>query len=480
MASDNFLMSPVSGTGDGTVGVSPVGRNDDTQDYNAIINFTSGNRGQIVTISQKYMPYFVQENATIPASGGSITFTAYTEYDIVFQSIPSWVTVSSGATTYSDGQRISASTASGATFTITASQNTSTSGRSVASSFKMGIYIGDTIQSDCQYFSVSQAGRTVQPEIIPSPTAITINYPANSTGSFSVLLNDLTRANAVSSNPSLFSVYPTTVRNNRTVTVTALEQNDNGSDYTGTITLYTGATSGTVQVTQYYMPYFSQQGSTQVPASGGTLPFTIHSHYDFCFQNIPSWITITDSQSNTYSQGTRYSSSLTVNTFYLVVAANTTQVQREATTFNMGHYINTTLQEATEYFSVTQDAYVPPVYPTYVVDYSITFTDFPSGDEAGITVSIISHMTDSASTYYMSSGGGDEQEQGSVSAQTNSGDGIEISVVVDSITASASQLEVEITYGQDTQSDYLYEGESVSLNTTFTPNQPIYIHIWEA
>lgn len=170
MASNNFTYSPASGNGTTNVSVSVQGSNSTHSDKNATLTFSNGTGSKSVTLKQKYIPYLNQQLAIIPASGGSITLTAYTEYDIAFIDKPDWITITRGGTAVPENQRIAATTASGATFTITASENTGAT-RSVSTTFKMSHYIGDTLQtSNYQYIDVTQASGAT-----PTPTSDDIN-----------------------------------------------------------------------------------------------------------------------------------------------------------------------------------------------------------------------------------------------------------------------------------------------------------------
>lgn len=169
MASTLFSINPTTGRGNTTVNVSVNEINGGTQDKVATVTATNGANSDTVTLRQKYCPYFVQfASTTFPASGGDIYFTIHSEYDVVFRSVPNWITISDGhGTTFAEGQRISSGTVDGETFTLTADANTGDA-RTVAATFNMGHYIGLTLQNRVTYFSFTQEAYV--PPTPPTPT----------------------------------------------------------------------------------------------------------------------------------------------------------------------------------------------------------------------------------------------------------------------------------------------------------------------
>ena len=160
---------------------------------------------------------------------------------------------------------------------------------------------------------------------------------------------------------TLFNINPTTGRGNTTVNVSVNEINGGTQDKVATVTATNGANSDTVTLRQKYCPYFVQFASTNFPASGGDIYFTIHSEYDVVFRSVPNWITISDGHGTTFYEGQRISSgTVDGKTFTLTADANTGDTRMVTGTFNMGHYIGLTLQNRVTYFSFTQEGYVPP------------------------------------------------------------------------------------------------------------------------
>ena len=98
---------------------------------------------------------------TFPAVGGNLYFTAHTEYDVCFQDIPSWVSLSVGGTAVTNDQRISSGVANNAMFTMHASENTATTQRSATDTFCMRHYIGPTLQAYKDYLEIYQDAAVV-------------------------------------------------------------------------------------------------------------------------------------------------------------------------------------------------------------------------------------------------------------------------------------------------------------------------------
>lgn len=159
MASTKFTYSPASGNGNTNVSVTPSTTNTGTTDNNATLTFTDGNTSKSVSIKQLYCPYAVYPSSTIPASGGSLSFTPHTEYPVVFQNKPSWITIKRGNTVVNADTDIAASTASGATFSFIAEVNTG--GDRQGSNFQMAHKIGGVVQSSVVAIPISQSGGTV-------------------------------------------------------------------------------------------------------------------------------------------------------------------------------------------------------------------------------------------------------------------------------------------------------------------------------
>lgn len=174
MASEHFWYNPTTGNGNTQVSVSADTMNGSQADRLSTLTFTAGSASKTVSVRQKYMPYKQQfASTTFPATGGNIYFTVHSEYDVVFRSVPDWITITRNGTVYSEGQRISSGVVDNQTFTLTAAANTGET-RSVGATMNMAHYIGDEMQHYYSYFSFTQEGQSVTKDMVLSPTGATV------------------------------------------------------------------------------------------------------------------------------------------------------------------------------------------------------------------------------------------------------------------------------------------------------------------
>ena len=152
-----------------------------------------------------------------------------------------------------------------------------------------------------------------------------------------------------------FTYQPTTGRGNGTIKVTAKSNNADGADRITTLTITNGAVSKNVTIKQKYRPYFILNGTSTIPATGGSVNYVVHTEYDIVFTNVPDWITI--SQNGTaISPGQRLTPGEADNkTFTFTAAANTGEA-RSGNSMTMRHYISDSLSNYVSYFSFSQEA----------------------------------------------------------------------------------------------------------------------------
>ena len=187
MASTNFTYSPTTGNGNTYVDVQAQETNLDTVDKVATIAITNGVSSVNVSLRQKFRPYLTQGPTSIPASGGSIQVYVYSEYDIVFRSVPLWITITSGNTTYAEGQRISASNFTNlpAVFTLTADPNTGDTRTIQYEGMNMSHYIGnDLITIGAPLVQGTQAAGNQG--IVASPNNLTFDWNSTSAKTFTI------------------------------------------------------------------------------------------------------------------------------------------------------------------------------------------------------------------------------------------------------------------------------------------------------
>lgn len=154
MASSYFWYQPTTGTGITEISVSAATTNVSSGDYSTVITFQNTSATKNVALSQRYRPRAQQfGSSTFPDTGGTIYFTVDTEYDIVFRSVPDWITIRKNGVTYQEGERIASGSANG-TYELIAAPNSGDS-RS-ANTMNMAHYIGNTMQQYKSYFQFSQ------------------------------------------------------------------------------------------------------------------------------------------------------------------------------------------------------------------------------------------------------------------------------------------------------------------------------------
>lgn len=153
-----------------------------------------------------------------------------------------------------------------------------------------------------------------------------------------------------------FTISPTTGEGGyypTEVAVTPTAQNLTSGDLRTILTVSGGGNVQTATITQWGIPSIVRNGSGTVPATGDTLSYTIHTHYPFCFKDVPGYVTITDSNGNSYSPNTQYEAALSEGvTFFIAVGNNPSATTRNSGTFYMGHY----------YDNALSTTYTAPIY----------------------------------------------------------------------------------------------------------------------
>lgn len=145
MASIHFYYSPTTGTGNAQITVSAATTNATSSDKSATITFDNGVSTATVNVLQRFKPYVDQGWLRIPGTGGTATLTAYSEYDVVFRSIPAWLSVWQDGTRVNAGDRISLDPYNYGVFTLSAGTNDGGERNSGQAGMNMAHYIGDTM-----------------------------------------------------------------------------------------------------------------------------------------------------------------------------------------------------------------------------------------------------------------------------------------------------------------------------------------------
>ena len=256
MPSNFFTYSPTTGTGNTIINVSANTQNTGTTDNLAAITISNTANSATVELKQLYRPTFNQfASTTFPTTGGDIYFTIHSEYDVVFRSVPSWITISYNGQQYSEGERISSGVVDNKTFTLTAEANTGQS-RTVNNTMNMGHYIGNTLQNYYTYFSFHQNGVVAPASITLSPTYIEVGSAATST-TITMSVNNCTFDHMTTSTAGTFAITASNPSNNViTLTFPASQASaetrgylsfylydTDGSAYTSTITVVRAASA---------------------------------------------------------------------------------------------------------------------------------------------------------------------------------------------------------------------------------------------
>lgn len=283
MASENFIYQPTTGSGSGTITVTANSNNGNRGDRTATLTVTNGAVSKNVTIKQKYRPYFDQNGgSTIPATGGSIYYTVHTEYDVVFRSVPTWITITQNGTAIEEGQRLTPSQADNKTFTFTAEANTGTA-RTVGNTMNLGHYLSTGLCHYVSYFSFSQEGAapvkkmTLSPILVEATSAqtaatltltvenCTFDHMTTSTAGTFVI----TAANPVQGTIKITFPANTAFTSNRGYLSFYLYDTD-GDAYTSTITVERAACGGiTTDVDNIVFEYNETAAKTVNVLTGG-------------------------------------------------------------------------------------------------------------------------------------------------------------------------------------------------------------------
>lgn len=308
MASNYFNFSPSSGSGNGNVRVWPqLNANETHSDRVATLTVTNGSVTRNITITQFGIPTItlVSGSTSVPATGGTLTYTIYTRYPFGFQNKPDWITISdSNGRYYGDSSTYPANYATtGVTFTITvASYDRTDTDRSTedylfAFRFKTSAS-ASSWDSHTTAINITQAAKEDdQAYLNVTPASANFEWDGGS-----VVFNiDASSSNWSFSNGAN-GIFDAT-RSGNTLTVSTKSNNTTTAKRTGTITFAIGTITKTVSLSQWSMPRISlNSGSDLAPVAmaGGTRYVNVTSDYPWWFLPLPieDYITITDYQSN--------------------------------------------------------------------------------------------------------------------------------------------------------------------------------------
>lgn len=194
-SSSAFSVSPSSGSGNATVTVTTTGSNmSGSNDITGTLTISSPEcSSKTVSVSQKYFPSITQfgGTSTVPASGAVLTYVVHTEYDVVFRSVPSFVTIEdSNGNLITQGQTIPASRLDGTTVKITVAANPTSSTRP-SEGFNMGHYLNGTVARYTAPINFTQEASEEAASILINPNSITL-APTETTATYTVTYTGIT------------------------------------------------------------------------------------------------------------------------------------------------------------------------------------------------------------------------------------------------------------------------------------------------
>jgi hypothetical protein len=382
MPSNFFTYSPTTGTGNTIINVSANTQNTGTADNLAAITISNTANSATVELKQLYRPTFNQfASTTFPTTGGDIYFTIHSEYDVVFRSVPSWITISYNGQQYSEGERISSGVVDNKTFTLTAEANTGQS-RTVSSTMNMGHYIGNTLQNYYTYFSFHQNGVVAPGSITLSPTYIEVSSAATST-TLTMTVANCTFDHMTTSSAGTFAITASGPSNN-IVTLTFPANTDtastrgylsfymydtDGSAYTQTITVVRAA--ATAATRNMVLSPIAATVNSGVVSYTLYVPTTACTFCGMTYTNSNASFPVTAVKDGSYIR--------------LAFSANTGSQRSTTVTFALKDELNNTYNRT---FSLTQSAAPTPPTPTVEDGYISTTTSLEYMDEGILSVDV--------------------------------------------------------------------------------------------
>ena len=325
MASSNFTIAPSTGTGNGTITVTPRSTNTAHSDKKARVTITNAGRTAEADIIQYGIPSItlLGGSTTLPSNGGTLAYSIYSRYPFGFTNKPDWVTVYDGyGNYYSSNAEISPSLA-GRTFYIEIgnwdrNMDRRTDDYLFAFSYKK--VQGGSWDSNSTLFGIVQQGSSSPEEHLNvSPLFLVFDY--DSTSNKEVTVDASSTAWTVTNTSGNFTA---TKSNSTTLLIRPLSTNgeQGGQKRTGTVTIGLNGLSKTISVQQYAYPTLRIQSTdpgessqASIPMEGGSRSVVVTSDYEWWFLTlpIPDYITIYDghSQEVNYSYYNPYDPSST-------------------------------------------------------------------------------------------------------------------------------------------------------------------------
>lgn len=343
----------------------------------------------VVEVIQHYKPVVVQfGGTTVPASGGTVLGTVHSAYyDVVFRSVPDYVTIkdTQTGTVYTQGQTIKGDNIDGHTFEFIVDANTSTSQRSPGNTFNMGHYINGSLAQQVSYITFTQeAAEQTTLETTPASGSTTIldyaySYPGfYDSAMVTINYNKAWRALLDNTNFTVSKARGAVATNIFVNT----QENTSGEVYSGTLTVVDQQDTtkkSVLNFRQLYKPVVNQFGSTTIPASGGSVYVEVKSLYDYAFRFFPDWIKVyVDSTGTEIAEGRKITGTGVATTYRITAEANTGETRSGGNSLNIAHYSRDgqNMHPAYNYITFTQEG----VAPTKNINISPIYVNVGSGD----------------------------------------------------------------------------------------------------
>lgn len=297
MASSNFTIAPSTGTGNGTITVTPRSTNTAHSDKKTRVTITNAGRTAEADIIQYGIPSItlLGGSTTLPSNGGTLAYSIYSRYPFGFTNKPDWVTVYDGyGNYYSSNAEISPSLA-GRTFYIEVGNwdremDRRTDDYLFAFSYKK--VEGGSWDSNSTLFGIVQQGSSSPDPDYLNVSPLFLVFDFDSTSNKEVTVDASSTAWTVTNTSGNF----TATKSNGKLLIRPLSTNAGSTKLSGSITIGLNGLSQTISVSQYSHPRIVQNGGydTSVPMEGGNKYVQVTSDYQWWFLPlpIPDYITI--------------------------------------------------------------------------------------------------------------------------------------------------------------------------------------------
>lgn len=182
----------------------------------------------------------------------------------------------------------------------------------------------------------------------------------------------------ITSSDANFSIYPTTAVNGDNVGINTVDSNLAGQDLIATITLtdVDGLAQQSFNVKQQYKPSLTLiAGDNPVESAGGVLQYRVRTEYIYAISGMPNWITVTDENGYTYTDGTKVNKPTNETIVLNVTVSDSSSLSaRTSGSFSVVFYTDWGSQTDRIFFNITQKRYEPVIVPdvsAITLDYAL-------------------------------------------------------------------------------------------------------------